>query len=59
MNISKKVKELEGIVQGLEGEEVDLDKALKDYTKATGIVKEVFEFLKKTETKINVLKDEV
>jgi exodeoxyribonuclease VII small subunit len=55
MNIEKKVAALEKITSSLEGENINLDKAVEKYEEALVLAKDVFTHLQKTEKRIILL----
>jgi len=50
--IQSKIKELEKIVAYFEAQEIDLDQAIEKYEKASKLVQELNEVLKKYEAKV-------
>lgn len=57
--ITKKIQQLDVLVENLESESIDLDDAIDQYTKALKSAKEILLFLKNTETKITLLENEI
>lgn len=58
LNFSEKMKRLQGIVDELEKEDLDLDKALKLYEEGLDLSKSLQDELKQYESKINKLNGE-
>ena len=53
MKFEDKMKELEVIINKLENGDIDLDKSIKEYTKAMTLIKECDDELKKAEENIS------
>lgn len=58
MKLEKKIQQFESLVQALESEEIDFDKATEQYQKAILLAKELMGLLQKTESNLIQLQED-